>query len=53
MTLEQAKEETRKKLSLYYDAEKIEKIVSSYVAVVRPGVVLIENENVGLMELYL
>lgn len=51
--LEEAKEYTRQKLAPYYDHEKIEKIVSQYVSVVRPGVVLVKNKNVGLMELYL
>jgi len=51
--LEEAKEYTRKKLAPYYSAEKIENIVNQYVSVVRPGVVLVKNRNVGLMELYL
>jgi hypothetical protein len=51
--LEEAKEYTRQKLAPYYDHEKIEKIVNQYVSIVRPGVVLVENKNVGLMELYL
>lgn len=53
MTLEESKEYTRKKLAPYYSAEKIESIVGQYISVVRPGVVLVENKNVGLMELYL
>ena len=48
--LEEAKEYTRQKLAPYYDHEKI---VNQYVSIVRPGVVLVENKNVGLMELYL
>lgn len=53
MTLEEAKEYTRQKLAPYYDPEKIENIVNQYVSVARPGVVLVRNKNVGLMELYL
>lgn len=53
MTLEEAKEYTRKKLAPYYSAEQIEDVVKCYVRVVRPGVVLVNNENVGLIELYL
>lgn len=53
MTLEEAKEYAREKLAPYYDPEKIEDIVNQYVSVVRPGVVLVNNKNVGLMELYL
>ena len=53
MTLEESKEYTREKLAPYYDPEKIENIVNQYVSVARPGVVLVRNENVGLMELYL
>ena len=53
MTLEEAKEYTRQKLAPYYDPEKIEYIVNQYVSVARPGVVLVRNKNVGLMELYL
>lgn len=53
MTLEEVKECTREKLAPYYDPEKIENIVNQYVSVERPGVVLVKNENVGLMELYL
>lgn len=51
--LEQRKEYTREKLAPYYDPEKIENIVNQYVSVARPGVVLVRNENVGLMKLYL
>lgn len=51
--LEEAKEYTRKKLTPYYSTEKIENIVNQYVSVVRPGVVLVKNRNVGIMELYL
>lgn len=53
MTLEESKEYTREKLAPYYDPEKIENIVNQYVSVARPGVVLVRNENVGLMKLYL
>lgn len=53
MTLEEAKEYTRQKLAPYYSNERIENVVKQYVSVVRPGVVLVENKNVGLMELYL
>lgn len=53
MTLEEAKEYTRQKLASYYSNEQIENIVKRYVSIVRPGVVLVNNENVGLMELYL
>ena len=52
MTLEQAKEYTRKILEPYYTKEEIEKTVSSYISVVRPGVVLTES-NVGKIEIYL
>ena len=48
-----AKEYTRQKLAPYYSNERIENVVKHYVSVVRPGVVLVENKNVGLMELYL
>ena len=51
--LEEAKEYTRQKLAPYYSNERIENVVKQYVSVVRPGVVLVENKNVGLMELYL
>lgn len=51
--LEEAKEYTRQKLTPYYSNERIESIVKQYVSVVRPGVVLVKNENVGLIELYL
>mgnify|MGYP005849227399 CR=1 FL=1 len=53
MALEEAKEYTRQKLAPYYSNERIENVVKQYVSVVRPGVVLVENKNVGLMELYL
>ena len=53
MALEEAKEYTRQKLAPYYSNERIENVVKHYVSVVRPGVVLVENKNVGLMELYL
>ena len=53
MTLEEAKEYTRQKLTPYYDPKKIENIVNQYISVVRPGVVLVNNKNVGLIELYL
>lgn len=53
MALEEAKEHTRQKLALYYSNERIEKTVKQYVSVVRPGVVLVKNKNVGFMELYL
>ena len=52
-TIEEAKEYTRQKLAPYYSNERIENVVKQYVSVVRPGVVLVENKNVGLMELYL
>lgn len=53
MTLEEARDITRKELAPYYSNERIEEIVSNYVSVVRPGVVLVNNKNVGFMELYL
>lgn len=53
MTLEEAKDITRKALAPYYSSERIEEVVNSFISVVRPGVVLINNKNVGLMELYL
>lgn len=53
MTLEEARDITRKELAPYYSNEQIEEIVSNYVSVVRPGVVLVNNKNVGFMELYL
>lgn len=53
MTLEESKEYTRQKLAPYYSNERIENVVKQYVSVVRPGVVLVKNKNVGLMELYL
>lgn len=53
MALEEAKEHTRQKLAPYYSNERIEKTVKQYVSVVRPGVVLVKNKNVGFMELYL
>lgn len=53
MTLEEAKEYTRQKLAPYYSNERIEAVIKDYVRVIRPGVVLVNNENVGLMELYL
>ena len=52
MTLEQAKEYTRKVLKPYYTEEEIEKTVNSYISVVRPGVVLAES-NAGKIEIYL
>ena len=52
MTLEQAKEYTRETLKPYYTEEEIEKTVSSYISVVRPGVVLAES-NAGKIEIYL
>ena len=52
MTLEQAKEYTRNILEPYYTKEEIEKTVSSYIAVVRPGVVLAES-SAGKIEIYL
>ena len=52
MTLEEAKEYTRKTLEPYYTDEEIEKTVNSYISVVRPGVVLAES-NAGKIELYL
>lgn len=52
MTLEQAKEYTRKILKPYYTEEEIEKTVNSYISVVRPGVVLAES-NAGKIEIYL
>lgn len=48
MALEEAKEYTRQKLAPYYSNERIENVVKQYVSVV-----LVENKNVGLMELYL
>ena len=52
MTLEEAKEHTRKILKPYYTPEEIEKTVNSYISVVRPGVVLVEI-NGHKMEMYL
>lgn len=52
MTLEQAKDYTRKILEPYYTKEEIEKTVNCYIAVVRPGVVLAES-NSGKIEIYL
>lgn len=52
MTLEQAKEDARQILKPYYTPEEIEKTVNSFVAVVRPGVVLAES-NAGKIEIYL
>ena len=52
MTLEQAKDYTRKILEPYYTKEEIEKTVNSYISVVRPGVVLAES-NAGKIEIYL
>ena len=52
MTLEEAKEYTRKILEPYYTQEEIEKTVSGYIAVIRPGVVLAES-NAGKIEIYL
>lgn len=52
MTLEEAKEDTRKILEPYYTPEEIETTVNSFVAVVRPGVVLAES-NAGKIEIYL
>lgn len=53
MTLEQAKEYTRETLERYeYSNEQIESVVNNFVAVIRPGVVLIKT-NHGNMELYL
>lgn len=53
MTLEEAKEYTREKLEPYFSSEEIEEVVERYIAVLRPGVVLINDEIAGLMELYL
>ena len=52
MTLEEAKEYTRKTLKQYYTDEEIEKVVNGYISVVRPGVVLAES-NAGKIEIYL
>ena len=52
MTLEEAKEYTRKTLKQYYADEEIEKVVNGYISVVRPGVVLAES-NAGKIEIYL
>ena len=53
MTLEQAKECTRKNLEQYgYTKEQIEDVVNSFIAVVRPGVVLAESK-IGKTEIYL
>lgn len=53
MTLEQAKDYTRKKLEQYgYTPEQIERTVSSFISVIRPGVVLAES-NAGKIEIYL
>lgn len=53
MTLKEAKEYTRKKLEPYYSTEQIEAVIKDYIKVIRPGVVLVNNKNVGLIELYL
>lgn len=53
MTLEEVKEDTRQRLAPYFSNEQIENVIKDYVAVIRPGVVLVNNKNVGLMELYL
>lgn len=55
MTLEEAKEYTRQQLAPYYSSEQIENVVKEYVAVDRPGVVLIKSKTKsgGLTELYL
>lgn len=55
MTLEEAKEYTREKLAPYYSSEQIENVVKEYVAVDRPGVVLIKSttKDGRLTELYL
>ena len=53
MTLEEAKEDTRKQLSLYYDSETIEDLINRMVAVVRHGVVLGSTEKAGLCEMWL
>lgn len=53
MTLKEAKEYTRKKLEPYYSAEQIEAVIKDYVKVIRPGVVLVNNKNVGFIEVYL
>ena len=52
MTLEQAKEYTREMLKPYYTEEEIKKTVNSYIAVIRPGVILVES-NAGKIEIYL
>lgn len=52
MTLEEAKEDTREQLSLYYDSETIEDLVNRMVAVARPGVVLVSTETAGLCEMW-
>lgn len=53
MTLEQAKDCTRKNLEQYgYTQEQIENTVNSFIAVIRPGVVLAES-NAGKIEIYL
>ena len=53
LTLEEAKEDTRAQLSLYYDRETIEDIINRMVAVVRPGVVLVSTETAGLCEMWI
>ena len=55
MTLEEAKEHTRQQLAPYYSSEQIENVVKEYVAVDRPGVVLIKSttKDGRLTELYL
>lgn len=55
MTLEEAKEYTRQQLAPYSSSEQIENVVKEYVAVDRPGVVLIKSKtkSEGLTELYL
>jgi hypothetical protein len=55
MTLEEAKEYTRQQLAPYYSSEQIENVVKEYVAVDRPGVVLIKSKTKSerLTELYL
>lgn len=53
MTLEQAKEYTRKNLEKCgYSKEQIENVINDFISVVRPGVVLVKT-NCGNIEMYL
>ena len=53
MTLEQAKDYTRRNLEQYgYTPEQIEGTINGFIEVIRPGVVLAES-NAGKIEIYL